>query len=46
MTLTSLLQEVMTTVSNLVPDMSVYIAAGAVLSLVAFTIKRLIRAGR
>lgn len=46
MTLADLISQVTSSVNSFVPDLSVFIAAGVVITLVAAAIKRLVRAGR
>lgn len=46
MTLASLVGQVTSSVNGFVPDLSVFIAGGAVIGLAAWASKRLIKAGR
>lgn len=46
MTLAELLTSIGTVISDYVADFTVYIAAGVVIALAAFVVKRLIKAGR
>lgn len=45
MTLGSLLTEIVGTVTDVVPDFSLFVAAGVVISLAAYTVRRFIGAG-
>lgn len=45
MTLTSLLTEITGAITDIVPDFSLYVAAGVVISLAAYTVRRFIGAG-
>lgn len=44
-TLSSLLTEITGAISDIVPDFSVYVAAGVVISLAAYTVRRFIGSG-
>lgn len=45
MVLADLLTQLTTTIGDIVPDFEVYIAAGVVISLAAYTVRRFIGAG-
>lgn len=45
LTLGSLITSIVGTVTDIVPDFSLYIAAGVVISLAAYTVRRFIGAG-
>lgn len=45
MTLATLLQEVGTAITDFVPDFGIYVAAGVVVSLAAYTVRRFIGIG-
>lgn len=45
MTLSSLLTEIVGTVTDVVPDFGLFVAAGVVISLAAYTVRRFIGAG-